>query len=506
MVSNHLFDQLLASRLEEKSPFLRFEDEESWSYKKTLNLSARLSNCLVKLSVHAGDRVAVQVDKSPHAIALYIACIRCGAVFLPLNTAYTSKEIEYLLTDAQPSLLICDPRQTQAFSVIADRHKIMLSSLDSQGVGELMCLAKGESTSFQTIAREPDDLAALLYTSGTTGRPKGAMLSHNNLLSNAIALAKIWHFNRQDVLLHALPIFHTHGLFVATNVTLAVGCSMYLLTKFDAEQLIRLMPNSSVMMGVPTHYTRLLSEQNLTKKVTENMRVFISGSAPLLNETHEAFECRTGHNILERYGMTETNMNTSNPIKGERRVGTVGKALPQIEVRITNTDTGDKQNAGEVGMIEVRGPNVFIGYWQMPEKTAEEFRHDGFFITGDLGRIDEAGYLCIDGRAKDLIISGGLNVYPKEVEVIMDLIEGVEESAVYGVSHPDFGEAVVATVVREDRGCLSEDDIKEALKPQLARFKQPKCIFFADSLPRNAMGKVQKNKLRDQHSSLFQAP
>ena len=503
MTTNHLFDQLLSARLEDNQSFLRFEDKPDWSYEKTLHLSAQLANSLVSLGVYAGDRVAVKVDKSPYAIALYLACIRCGAVFLPLNSAYTIAEVDYIVVDAKPSLLVCDPSQIQALTRLAESHQLTLKSLDSHGNGELMSIAKQQPTYFMTVTREPDDLAALLYTSGTTGRPKGVMLSHNNLFSNAVSLVKTWHFSRQDVLLHSLPIFHTHGLFVATNVTLVAASSMYLLPKFDVHQLIRLMPHCSVMMGVPTHYVRLLAEPALDHKVAANIRVFISGSAPLLNETYSAFEGRTGNSILERYGMTETNMNTSNLYKGERRVGTVGVALPKVEIRITHAKTGVEQKVGEIGMIEVRGPNVFKGYWNMPEKTADEFRSDGFFVTGDLGYVDDEGYLTIEGRVKDLIISGGLNVYPKEIEIAIDLIEGVKESAVYGVNHPDFGEAVVATVVMRNRGSLSENEICERLRPQLARFKQPKRIFLADALPRNTMGKVQKNELRKQHTSLF---
>ena len=356
---------------------------------------------------------------------------------------------------------------------------------------------------FDNVERGPDDLAAILYTSGTTGRSKGAMLSHDNLLSNSQTLGELWQFTKDDILLHALPIFHTHGLFVATNVALLSGARMRFLNAFDLDTIIEALPECTTMMGVPTFYTRLLDDDRFDEELSKGMRLFISGSAPLLAETHVEFEKRTGHRILERYGMTETNMNTSNPYDGERRAGTVGMALPGVEIRICDSETGTPVPKGEIGVIEVKGPNVFQGYWQMPEKTKEEFRGDGFFITGDLAREDEDGYIHIVGREKDLIISGGFNIYPKEIESLLDDFEGVVESAVVGVPHPDFGEGVVAIVVQQKGAGLTEDDLMSKLADQLARFKQPKKIFLQDALPRNTMGKVQKNVLREEHSGLF---
>ena len=356
---------------------------------------------------------------------------------------------------------------------------------------------------FADVARGPDDLAAILYTSGTTGRSKGAMLTHDNLLSNALALCDIWRFTAADRLIHALPIFHTHGLFVATNVVLLSGASMVFLPKFDADEVLRLMPRATVLMGVPTFYVRLLQHPGLTREATAGMRLFVSGSAPLLAETHAAFGARTGHAILERYGMTETNMNTSNPYDGDRVAGTVGFPLPGVDLRVTEPESGAPLPAGETGMIEVRGPNVFKGYWRMPEKTAAEFRPDGFFITGDLGKVDARGYVHIVGRGKDLVISGGFNVYPKEVETEIDQLDGVVESAVIGVPHPDFGEGVVAVVVRGKGAALDEAAVMAGIRDRLARYKQPKAVVFADDLPRNTMGKVQKNVLRERHGKLF---
>jgi malonyl-CoA/methylmalonyl-CoA synthetase len=363
--------------------------------------------------------------------------------------------------------------------------------------------AKAESSAFSDAERGPDDLAAILYTSGTTGRSKGAMLTHDNLLSNARTLCDYWRFTSSDRLIHALPIFHTHGLFVASNVVLLSGASMDFLPKFDPDEVLRRMPRATVMMGVPTFYVRILQHEGLTKEATACMRLFISGSAPLLAETHRSFFERTGHAILERYGMTETNMNTSNPYDGERIAGTVGFPLPGVELRITDPETGRILPDGDTGMIEVKGPNVFQGYWRMPEKTAAEFRSDGFFITGDLGRIDEKGYVHIVGRGKDLVISGGYNIYPKEVETEIDQLDGVLESAVIGVAHPDFGEGVTAIVVRKPQANITERGILDGLGDRLARYKQPKQVIFVDELPRNTMGKVQKNVLRDTYAGLY---
>jgi malonyl-CoA/methylmalonyl-CoA synthetase len=379
----------------------------------------------------------------------------------------------------------------------------MLETLNADGTGTFTDLTRNKDDSYNTIERDGEDLVALLYTSGTTGRSKGAMLSQNNLLSNAQTLVDLWQFTDRDVLLHALPIFHTHGLFVATNVTLVAGGSMIFIPKFDLDTIIENLPNASTMMGVPTFYTRLLHDSRFNKDLTRHMRLFVSGSAPLLAETHEKFEARTGHRILERYGMTETNMNTSNPYDGERRAGTVGFPLPGVEIKITDSKTGDVLADGEIGEIEVRGPNVFSGYWQMPEKTAEELRNNGFFITGDLGTIDSDGYLHISGRNKDVIISGGYNIYPKEIELLLDEQPGVMESAVIGLAHPDLGEVVVGILVAEKGETPDLDDLSIIFRESLAKYKQPQILLIIPELPRNTMGKVQKNILRQEYKDVL---
>lgn len=502
-MSNLLFDTLLSNRSVDHRPFLRLADGRVWSYAEILAYSGRLANALCDLDAQPGDRIAVQVEKSPDALALYFSCLCAGFVFLPLNTAYTFNEVNYIVGDAKPAVIVCDGHRQDELMPLAKNHGAKLVSLSSGERGSLAEKAHELTGLFKTVPRNADDLAAILYTSGTTGRPKGAMLSHANLLSNAEVLAKEWCFTENDVLLHALPIYHTHGLFVAVNVTLVAGGSMIFLPKFDTGEIIRLLPQATVMMGVPTFYTRLLACDNFSSDTAPHMRLFISGSAPLFASTHAAFENRTGSRILERYGMTETNMITSNPYHGERRAGSVGFPLPGIEIKITDQKSGVELPQGEVGVIEVRGPNVFYGYWQMPEKTAADLRESGFFITGDLGVIDTVGYLQIVGRAKDLIISGGFNVYPKEVELAIDRIDGVLESAVFGVPHTDLGEGVTAAVVLTHKTRFTEEDIQAALKGILARFKQPKRIIFMGALPRNTMGKVQKNILRDQNSALF---
>jgi len=495
MAANHLFDGLLAGRESDARNLLRVPGGLSWSYADTVGASGRLANLLVELGVAPGDRVAVQVQKSPQAIALYLATVRAGAVFLPLNTAYTRNEVGYFLDDAEPALFVCDGARAAEFDGIEAR----LLTLDSDGGGSLAKAAEAQPPAFDNVERGPGDLAAILYTSGTTGLSKGAMLSHDNLLSNSATLVEYWRFTEDDVLLHALPIFHTHGLFVATNVTLICGGSMIFLARFDVDSVIEELPQATAMMGVPTFYTRLLADARFDRELVAHMRLFVSGSAPMLAETHQQFEQRTGHRILERYGMTETNMNTSNPYDGERRAGSVGFALPGVEVKVTDPQSGERLADGETGMIEVRGPNVFLGYWRKPEKTALELRDDGFFITGDMGMVDADGYLHIVGREKDLIISGGYNIYPKQIETEIDALDGVVESAVFGIPDADFGEAVAAAVVLEDGARLDRDGLLEALGPQLARFKLPRKVVFVDELPRNAMGKVQKNLLRDSY-------
>jgi malonyl-CoA/methylmalonyl-CoA synthetase len=497
MVS-YLFDQFAARVPGPERPFITTSGGRVLSYGGLLALSARLAHALVAFGVKPGDRVAVQVDKSPEAIALYLACLRAGAVYLPLNTAYTRAEIEYFVGDAEPALFVCAPGKEDIVAGVA------VATLGTDGrTGSLLDRAAAQSETFNDVARNRDDLAAILYTSGTTGRSKGAMLSHGNLASNGEALAHAWRYSDKDVLLHALPIYHTHGLFVATNVTLLAGAAMIFLPKLDADEMFRLMPQATVMMGVPTFYTRLLADARLTQDAVNHMRLFVSGSAPLLAETHREWNERTGHAILERYGMTETNMNTSNPYEGPRVPGTVGRPLPGVDVRITDPASGKALPQGEIGMIEVKGPNVFSGYWRMPEKTKAEFTADGFFITSDLGVIDDKGYVSIVGRGKDLVISGGFNVYPKEVEEEIDALSGVVESAVIGVAHPDFGEGVTAVVVKKKDATLAEKDVQTALKERLAAYKLPKRVLFVDDLPRNAMGKVQKALLRETYRNLY---
>lgn len=474
------------------------------SYGAIAALSGRFANALVELGVKPGDRVAVQVEKSVEAVMLCLACLRVGAVYLPLNTAYTEAEVAYFLQDAQPHLLVCRPKSEAGLRAVANNAgTAQVISLEDDGAGALTDLAMTLPDAFATAARTENDLAAILYTSGTTGRSKGAMLTHGNLSSNAQVLVKTWWFTSDDVLLHALPIYHTHGLFVATNVTLLAGARMLFLPKFDADTVMALLPRATTMMGVPTFYTRLLSRPDFTRDHVAHMRLFISGSAPLLAETHTEFQARTGHAILERYGMTETGMNTSNPYQGERIAGTVGFPLEGTEIRIADPETGAVLASDEIGVIEVRGPNVFSGYWRMPEKTESEFRKDGFFITGDVGKIDARGYVHIVGRAKDLIISGGFNVYPKEIETLIDALPGVSESAVIGLPHPDFGEGVAAVIVTKQDAVLEEQDVVDGLQGQLAKFKQPKRIFLVPELPRNTMGKVQKNILRERYKDAF---
>ena len=501
-MSNHLFDAMRTAAPGD-APFIRIDSTRTWSYDDAFALSGRIANAMDTLGIRPGDRVAVQVEKSAEALILYLACLRSGAIYLPLNTAYTLAELDYFIGDAEPRLVVVSSIARGGVEKIAKPHGAIVETLDTDGTGSLLDLARDEPAHFIDASRSADDLAAILYTSGTTGRSKGAMLTHGNLLSNALTLRDYWRVTADDRLIHALPIFHTHGLFVATNVTLLAGASMFLLSKFDAGEVVSLMPQATMLMGVPTFYVRLLQSVRLDKEAVANIRLFISGSAPLLAETHTEFQARTGHAILERYGMTETNMNTSNPYEGRRIPGTVGFPLPDVTVRVTDPATGAVLPAEETGMIEIKGPNVFKGYWRMPEKTAAEFTADGFFISGDLGKIDGNGYVHIVGRGKDLVISGGYNIYPKEVEGEIDQIEGVVESAVIGVPHPDFGEGVTAIVVRKPGVVLDEKAIVSALQDRLARYKQPKRIIFAADLPRNTMGKVQKNILRQQYADLY---
>ena len=468
--------------------------------------SAQLANSLMALGLMPGDRVSVQVEKSAEALMLYLASLRAGLVFHPLNTGYKANELEYFLGNAEPTVVVANQDSLSVFAPLCESLNIAhLFTLEADGTGTLMDLSASAADSHEVVTSGPDDMASLLYSSGTTGVPKGIMLSHRNLLSNAQSLVSMWGFTDDDVLLHALPIFHVHGLFVALGCVFLSGASMHWLQGFDASQVIQALPGCTAMMGVPTYYTRLLADDRFTADLVKGMRLFVSGSAPLLEETFHEFEQRTGHRILERYGMSETNMNTSNPLDGERKPGTVGLPLPGVSVRIVD-DENNVLPEGEIGNLQVRGDNVFKGYWKMPEKTAEDFTDDGFFNTGDKGRIDADGYVAIVGRAKDMVITGGLNVYPKEVELVIDDLAGVKESAVFGVPHRDFGEAVVAVVVRDEAsgiGKLDEQGMIRSIKDVLSGFKVPKRLFVIDQLPRNTMGKVQKNILRQQYSTLF---
>lgn len=484
-------------------------DGREVSYGMLHQESARYANLLVSLGVQPGDRVAVQVEKSAAAVFLYLGCLRAGAVFLPMNVAYERYEIEHFLDDGRPRLFVCRPQIRALADELAMKAGIPhLLELEEDGSGSLAEAAATMPESFDTLPRRAADLAAILYTSGTTGRSKGAMLSHGNLADNARILHRYWQFRTGDVLLHVLPIFHAHGLFVAIHCALLNGSPIFFEPKFDAKRVLALLPKSTVFMGVPTYYARLLADACLTRERCATMRLFISGSAPLLKEAFDEFTTRTGHRILERYGMTEGGMFTSNPYDAERRGGTVGFPLPGTTIRIVDDDGMEVKN-GTVGHIQVKGNQVFVGYWQMPEKTREEFTDDGFFRTGDMGQRADDGYITIIGRSKDLIITGGLNVYPKEIEEMIDAMPGVVETAVIGLSDPDFGEMVTAAVVRQKNGAgaaLTEAGIINALKGVLAGFKVPKQVIFVDDLPRNAMGKVQKNVLRQQYSRVVGQP
>ncbi|WP_413873755.1 malonate--CoA ligase [Albidovulum sp.] len=500
-MANHLHDALFGRHEGSGATFLILPDGSRLSHADFGALAMRYAGALEAAGLRPGDRVALQLEKSPDMLAVIAGAVRAGVVFLPLNTAYTPAEVSYFVTDAGAKLLLCDGRSEGALAPVARAAGAAIATVNADGSGSFAEAAQ-RAVPGPAAVRGADDLAALLYTSGTTGRSKGGMMSHRNLLSNAEVLANVWRFTDRDVLLHALPIFHTHGLFVATNVALLAGSPMIFLPKFDVDQVIRFLPQATAMMGVPTFYTRLLDDPRLTRDLVAGIRLFISGSAPLLADTHRQWQARTGHRILERYGMTETNMNTSNPCEGDRRAGTVGLPLPGVELKVCD-GTGREVPRGETGTIEVRGPNVFQGYWKMPEKTAEELRADGFFITGDLGFVDADGYVTIVGRGKDLIITGGFNVYPKEVELAIDALPGVLESAVIGAPHPDFGEGVVAVIVPEAGASLDDAAIRASLSGTLAKFKQPKAVAFRAALPRNTMGKVQKTVLREEFRDIF---
>jgi malonyl-CoA/methylmalonyl-CoA synthetase len=461
------------------------EKNDAYTYADADSASARMAVSLCDAGVEPGDRISAQVQKTPDALCLYLACLRAGFVYHPLNPVFQAEELPFFLKDAQPKVIVCDAANESKIRSLAEKTTVRtLSSLDRDN---------GGTEDFDPVQRKTDDLAALLYSSGTTGVPKGIMLTHGNLLSNAEVLVGAWEFSENDRLLHALPVYHVHGLFVAINCVLLSGASMRWLPRFDAAQVIGFLPECTVMMGVPTYYTRMMQQESFSADACTHMRVFISGSAPLPEETFREFETRSGHRILERYGMTETGMNTSNPLHGARKAGTVGLPLPGIELRI----------ADDIGELQVRGPNVFEGYWNLPNKTAEDLTDDGFFRTGDLGRIDDDGYVSIVGRAKDLVISGGINVYPREVELFLDGLPGVKESAVIGVPHADFGEAVIAIVVAKDDAVLSENELIEASRQGLANYKVPKRVVFVEELPRNAMAKIEKGRLRERFRGIF---
>ena len=476
------------------------------SYADAMALSARLASALVALGVRPGDRVAAQVDKSPQALLLYLAALRQGAIYLPLNTAYTATEIAYFLSDAAPVLFVASSECMAANEEALNRHtSIQRLTLEADGSGSLMALASEQTDRHRIQPRRGDDVALILYTSGTTGSPKGAMLTHANLASNARALTRLWEFTSSDVLLHALPLFHAHGLVIATHCVLLSGGRMLLLPRFDADTVVQLLPEATVMMGVPTFYSRLLEHPDLGAATASGMRLFISGSAPLSEATARRFYALTGHTILERYGMTEATIISSNPVRGERRLGSVGLPVEGVSLRIVD-DHGTPLARGDVGHLQITGPAVMKGYWRQPQKTRQEFTTDGWFRTGDNGRINEDGYLTIVGRSKDVIISGGYNVYPGEVEALLDALEGIGESAVIGLPHPDFGEAVTAVVVAAASATPDEAAIRRHLRDVLAAYKVPKRVLVADDLPRNTMGKVVKAELRDIHRTLYLGP
>ncbi|MCC6870340.1 MAG: malonyl-CoA synthase [Burkholderiales bacterium] len=488
------FRRGFAARLE--ATFLEADSGERFSFADLERATARVAAFLTGLGLARGDRVAAQIDKSPQGLFLYLGCLRAGFCFLPLNTAYQRGELGYFLQDAEPRVVVCRPAMLATFEELAHSAGApRLYTLDEHGQGSLVDAMAGAATAFDDPTLGENDLAVIIYTSGTTGRSKGAMVTHGNLTSNGAALKDYWRFTASDALLHALPIFHVHGLFVGIHPILLAGARIVFHRRFDAPSVLADLPRATAMMGVPTFYVRLLAEPGLSRSAVKHMRLFVSGSAPLLLDTFAAWQARTGHTILERYGMSEAGMITSNPYDGERRGGTVGFPLPGVSVRVVAD--GKALGPGAPGVVEIKGPNVFAGYWRMPEKTREEFTADGWFRTGDVGQWSEDRYLSIVGRAKDLIISGGYNVYPKEIELVIDAIPGVVESAVVGVPHPDFGESVTAVVVRQQGAALDEAAVVAHVKSQIANFKVPKRVVFVDDLPRNAMGKVQKNVLRD---------
>ena len=498
---NSLYSNLIKPNLDNDKTFLFEDDGNSITYKDFIAIASKVSHKLTNLGLNAGDIILVKSPKSKEALSLYLTSILTGSVYLPLNSSYTINETIYFIKDSNPSFLICEEDDVNDLKSICDEINCKILSLNKDGKGELTNSLDSFPTYFESKIRHADDLAALLYTSGTTGKPKGAMLSQGNLISNAKHLSSLWEISNKDILIHSLPIYHTHGLFVAINTSMIAGASIRFIKGFNLELIIEAIPNSTLLMGVPTFYSRLLKDKRLTKSLTRNMRLFISGSAPLLDETHNQFENITGHKILERYGMTETNMNTSNPLKGKRKPGSVGKTIKDTLIRITNIDDGKLLKDNELGMIEIKGPNVFSGYLNKPDKTKEAFTEDNFFITGDIGYFDDDGYLFISGRNKDLIISGGYNVYPKEIEDVINSYNGIVESAVFGLPDEDLGEIPVAAIVVSEKN-YDMSSLKEFITKNLAKYKVPRKYFLLSELPRNIMGKIQKNNLKDKYSQL----
>lgn len=501
-MSHNVFE-LFASRFADHldDPFLSTPGERTFTYGDMDQRSAAIASALAQTGTAVGDRVVAQIDKSADAVALYLACLRAGFVYVPLNTAYTAEEVGYFIGDAEATAFVFSPARAAKVRPVGEIAGVPnLLTLGTEGDGSLAEAADSVEIDSTVVARQADDMACMLYTSGTTGRSKGAMLTHANLASNGLALHSIWRFREGDVLLHPLPIFHVHGLFVALHCAILNASEVIFLTKFDVDDVRAYLPSSTVMMGVPTYYTRLLAEDDFGPEDCESIRMFTCGSAPLTPVVFKEFTARTGHTICERYGMTECGIITSNPPEGQRVAGTVGYALPQVEMRVVD-DEGNPVDADEIGKVEVKGPNVFPGYWQLPEKTAEEMTEDGFFRTGDIGSMSEDGRLALVGRSSDMIISGGFNVYPKEIELLLDSIPGVTESAVVGLPHPDFGEGVAAFIVGSEE--LTDEQLAGELAERLARFKQPKTYVFVEELPRNAMGKVQKSQLRSDFEETF---
>ena len=500
---NPLFEKLFKKHHNCENIFLFFKDGKFLNYREYMEMVYEFSTSFKDMGLEPGDRVALKIEKSHYFLAIYGACIHSGMIFLPLNDSYTTQELLFFLKDSESRLLISTKEQVLKLEGIITGSELFMKTLEKDGSGTLRDFSKRSYYSSEPVARNLNDIAALLYTSGTTGKPKAAMITHENLISNSQTLAELWKFSRDDLLIHSLPIYHTHGLFVATNVILLTSASMIFLEKFDQDTIINFIPQATTMMGVPTYYSRILESPRLTRELTQNMRLIISGSAPLTKELSDKFFIKTGIRILERYGMTETNMITSNPYKGERKAGTVGFPLPGIDLRICNPENGNLVTNGEVGEIELIGKNVFIGYWRIPQKTKDSFRSDGFFKTGDLGKFDEDGFLEIVGRLKDLIITGGLNVYPKEVENILNSLTNIKESAIIGLPHSDFGEAVFAVIVSKKGRELNSKILSKFLEEKLAKYKCPKAYVYQDNLPRNNLGKVLKNVLREKYFNYF---